>query len=67
MLNEIQKYFEKNNLKFNINRLFDFLEKNPNIAEINKNCDLKYETDKELIKTLKEKTSINQEGKNREN
>jgi len=61
MFNLIENYFKDNNLEYNIKLLFDFLDKNPKIAKINKHCPLKYETDKKLIEVLKKVTKINVE------
>ena len=61
MFNLIEDYFKANNLEYNIELLFDFLDKNPKIVSINKQCPLKYGTDKKLIETLKKATKINTE------
>jgi len=60
LLNLIENYFKTNNLEYNIELLFDFLDKNPKIARINKHCVQRYKKDKKLIETLKKATTINQ-------
>jgi len=61
LLNLIENYFKTNNLEYNIELLFDFLDKNPKIARINKHCVQRYKKDKKLIETLKKATKINAE------
>ncbi len=58
MLNKIQNHFEKNNLNFSIENLFEFLDSNPEIPMINSKMKLTYRTDQKLIKTLNQKTKI---------
>ena len=58
MFNLIEKHFEENNLEYDIQSLFAFLDQNPEIANINKDCSLSYVTDHNLITLLKEKTTI---------
>lgn len=59
MFNLIEDYFKANHLEYNIELLFNFLDKNTQIVEINKQRTLKYKTDKKLIETLKKATKIN--------
>ncbi len=58
MFNEIQRYFEANNLNFSIEILFDFLDKNKETGSLNAHLGLKYKTDKTLIDKLNDKTKI---------
>jgi spore coat polysaccharide biosynthesis protein SpsF (cytidylyltransferase family)/sialic acid synthase SpsE len=58
MFNLIEENFKKNNLDYNLNLLFDFLDNHPGIVNINNHLTLKYETDKKLIETLKRETTI---------
>lgn len=58
MFNLIEEYFKYNNLDYSIKTLFDFLDKNPDVANINKHRTQKYETNKELIETLNKETTI---------
>lgn len=58
MFNKINDYFEENKLDYNINSLFDFLDKNDDVSTINSKLTLKYKTDKELIETLNKVTKI---------
>jgi spore coat polysaccharide biosynthesis protein SpsF (cytidylyltransferase family) len=45
-------------LDFTIMDVFSFLDKNPEIANINANCVVKYHTDPNLIATLNEQTKM---------
>ncbi len=58
MFNEIQHYFDTNDLNFSIEELFDFLDKNKEIASLNAHLGLKYKTDQTLIHKLNKKTKI---------
>ncbi|OGH70537.1 MAG: hypothetical protein A2754_02125 [Candidatus Magasanikbacteria bacterium RIFCSPHIGHO2_01_FULL_47_8] len=58
MFRAIEKHFSENNLSYSIQELFKFLDSHPEIAGFNKHCVLKYKTDPELIKKLKEVTTI---------
>ena len=58
MFNEIQRYFDTNNLDFSIERLFDFLDMNKKIGSLNAHLELKYKTDQMLIDKLNNKTKI---------
>ncbi|OGH59391.1 MAG: hypothetical protein A2725_01010 [Candidatus Magasanikbacteria bacterium RIFCSPHIGHO2_01_FULL_33_34] len=58
MFKKIEEYFQQTGEEYSIKELFNYLDNNPEVAKINANCTLKYKTDPELIKTLKEKTTI---------
>ena len=58
LFNVIENYFENNNLRYGIANLFEFLDKNPKIAEINKNIKQIYVADKNLAEKLKKETTI---------
>jgi spore coat polysaccharide biosynthesis protein SpsF (cytidylyltransferase family)/sialic acid synthase SpsE len=58
MFRKIEEHFVEIGEKYSLPKLFEYLDNNPQIAKINANCTLKYKTDPELIKTLKEKTTI---------
>jgi spore coat polysaccharide biosynthesis protein SpsF (cytidylyltransferase family) len=58
MFNKIEDHFELNNIEFTINELFQFLDSNPEIANINAHITLSYRTDQELIDTLNRETKI---------
>ncbi|MEC1769912.1 aldo/keto reductase [Schinkia azotoformans] len=58
LFNEIEKYFKEQNIEYSIDHLFRYLDKNPQIAKINSHLTLKFQSDKELIKTLNERTRI---------
>ena len=58
MFRKIEEYLKENNIEYNLRELFKLLDNNKDLAKINSSCTLKYKTDKELIKKLKEKTTI---------
>lgn len=58
LFNKVEEYFSKNNINYNIDNLFEFLDKNPEISKINLNMPLRYKVDKELIETLDRETKI---------
>jgi N,N'-diacetyllegionaminate synthase len=58
MFNEIQKYFEINNLNYSIDALYNFLDNNKEVGNLNAHLTLKYKTDKLLIDNLNQKTKI---------
>ena len=58
---KMKKYFEteKNDLSYEIiSAIFDFLDKNPDVAKLNGHITLKYKTDQTLIDTLNKETKI---------
>lgn len=59
MFNIIDKHFTDNDLEGNVTELFNFLDKNPEVSELNNHITLKYKTDQDLIKKLNEATKIN--------
>jgi len=58
MFRKIEEHFVDTDEKYSLPKLFEYLDNNPQVAKINANYVLKYKTDPELIKTLKEKTTI---------
>ena len=58
MFNVIQKHLDDNKLPSNIESIFDFLDKNPDVAKLNGHITLKYKTDQTLIDTLNKETKI---------
>ena len=58
VFNQIESYFKLNNLNFSINELYKFLDENPKVNQLNSHISLVYKTDQDLIKTLNEKTKI---------
>lgn len=56
MFNRIEENFE--NKEFGLRELFDYLDKNPEVAAINGNIGLKYKTDQALIDLLNKSTKI---------
>jgi spore coat polysaccharide biosynthesis protein SpsF (cytidylyltransferase family) len=58
MFNELYKKLEKEHLDSTLLNVFKVLDENPYIPEINAHKTLVYKTDPDLIKLLKEKTTI---------
>ena len=58
MFNYIQKYLETNIVEQTIENIFDYLDKNKKIANINAHLILKYKTDQVLIDLLNKHTKI---------
>jgi len=59
MFNIVDKHFTDNDLEGNVTELFNFLDENPEVSELNNHITLKYKTDQDLIKKLNEATKIN--------
>lgn len=59
LFNCIENYFTDNNIEFTLDNLFDYLDNNPDVANINMQMPLKYKTDEKLIETLNKCTKIN--------
>jgi len=58
LFNQIEIYFNSNNIEFSLLALFDFLDSNPNIANINSHLTPKYESNIQLIEMLNRETKI---------
>ncbi len=58
LFNKIEKHFSDNSINFSLESLYNFMDKNSEISEINSHLTLKYKTDKNLIDTLNNKTKI---------
>jgi N,N'-diacetyllegionaminate synthase len=58
MFDIVQKYFESNNLEYSTEKLFEFLDKNPEISSINSHIQLKFKSDQELIDILNRETKM---------
>lgn len=58
LFNKLQEYLDTENKRFDIRIAFEFLDRNPEIAEINQKHTLRYKTDKTLIETLNRVTKI---------
>ena len=57
LIKKIEEHFAKSNEEYTIKNLFNFLDKNPEIASINQGRTLIYQTDNKLIETIKQKTT----------
>jgi N,N'-diacetyllegionaminate synthase len=58
MLNEIQLHLDEGKLEGSLIDIFNFLDNNPKIVELNDHITLKYKTDKKLIDKLNSATKI---------
>lgn len=58
LFNAIQKHLDENRMQTNIKTIFNFLDCNPDIANVNAHLTLKYKTDPELIAELNKETKI---------
>ena len=58
MFNHIEEHFSHNNLEYSLNELYNFLDDNPKVSELNSHISLIYESDQELINILNKKTKI---------
>jgi spore coat polysaccharide biosynthesis protein SpsF (cytidylyltransferase family) len=58
MFNHISNFFKMQNIEYDIEALFEYLDNNPEIADINSECTLSYITDSSLIELLNDKTTI---------
>lgn len=58
LFNKIENHFSIEKIDFSLPALFDFLDNNLDIASINNNLEVKYQTDKSLIDTLNKVTKI---------
>jgi spore coat polysaccharide biosynthesis protein SpsF (cytidylyltransferase family)/sialic acid synthase SpsE len=59
LIKKIEEHFETSGKPYNINNLFEYLDNNPAVAAINKNCSLIYKVDPQLMETIKKKTTLN--------
>jgi N,N'-diacetyllegionaminate synthase len=60
VFNHIEKYFIDNNIEYDLEELFKFLDENPKVANINSHLTPKYESNKDLIVMLDKETKIRQ-------
>lgn len=58
MFTEIHNQLHSKMPDYDLSDVFNLLDTSPEIAKINANCQVKYQTDPQLIKTLNEKTKI---------
>lgn len=58
MFNKLEAYFSEKMQDIDIRKVFQFLDQNPHISNINAHLTLKYKTDQELIQTLNKVTKI---------
>lgn len=58
LFKEIEKEFNYSSKNFDALKLFEFLEKNPQIADLNKNCEIAYTPDSDLMKSIIDFTTL---------
>lgn len=58
VFNMISAHLKANDLEPTIHNIFEFLDQNPNVAEINRQMIMKYEVDQELIRKIREDSTI---------
>ena len=58
LFNYIENYFMEENIEFTLDELFNYLDNNPDIANINIQMPLTYKTNEKLIETLNKSTKI---------
>ena len=58
LFREIQKYLDESKKEFTLDVIFEFLDANPEIVNINKSLTLTYKTDQKLIDRLNLETKI---------
>lgn len=59
LIRKIEEHFKKTKAEFNIDNLFDYLDKNPDVAYLNKEKGLIYKVDPVLVETIKKRTTYN--------
>ncbi len=59
MFNKIEAYFAENKIESSLKEVIKYLDKNPDIANINRKMETKYLTDQTLIDLLNKVTKIN--------
>lgn len=58
MFNAVESHLKETNQEFSLKALFNFLDANPAVANLNQHLQLKYKSDPELIATLNKVTKI---------
>lgn len=58
VLNKIQAYFNECNMDFDIQKIYEYLDNNPGISQLNSHLTQRYKTDNKLIETLNRVTKI---------
>lgn len=58
LFNALETYLKENNKEGTTSEIFEYLDKNPGVANLNSHISLKYKTDQKLIATLNQVTKI---------
>ena len=59
LFNKIEEYFIGEKIEYSIDKLYEYLDSHPDIAQINSSIIQRYQTDAKLIETLNKYTKIN--------
>lgn len=59
LFNQIENHFVSNKIEYSIDKLYEFLDANPELSKINKHITQAYQTDQKLIDILNRVTKIN--------
>ena len=59
LFNKIEEYFMEEKIEYSIDKLYEYLDHHPDLAQINSSITQKYQTDTKLIETLNKYTKIN--------
>jgi spore coat polysaccharide biosynthesis protein SpsF (cytidylyltransferase family)/sialic acid synthase SpsE len=57
LMQKVEEHFKSSKAEYNITNLFDFLDKHPEVASINKERALIYKADPQLVETIRKKTT----------
>jgi spore coat polysaccharide biosynthesis protein SpsF (cytidylyltransferase family) len=58
LFNRIESHLAAKGLEPTIYNIYDFLDNNPDVVDLNKHIVLKYEVDQELIRKIREHSTI---------
>lgn len=59
LFNSIQSYLDENNLDYSLPAVIKFLDDNKDIADINKNCEVVYQSNFDLMERINKATTFN--------
>ncbi len=58
LFNKIEEYLKKEGLEYSAAKVFEFLDNNPHVAEINRDCTVLYKENDDLIQRINKATTI---------